>query len=361
MSAAVAPSAPLPALPRDVVLLIVAHLTPAERLPFRFIKTLRSSSLVLSPMRRPQISGLITTHTTRSFLLWAMRNLRIDAPAAQPLVCQALARHGHLELLQYVRSLSPPFTWGEATATAAAVGGHLDTLKWLHANGLPCTATAREQGARLDYLDAFIWGLRNDDIPTPNEYDLWLAAVRSPTVLAWLLARRKATRAIVRRAGSVACLDLLWKHAPDIVQQEAAGCLETALRRKDTELRRWIFATLPPDRVQSAVTSLVSYISVWWGATVLADFEAHGMRLDFTGVVCQTAKDLDTVKYLRARGVPWGNDYYVYASNRSQGLERVVWAYENGCPLTATVLQEVVVEGTREAWNYLRSKFQDSS
>ena len=48
--------------------------------------------------------------------------------------CEAAAKGGHLEVLQWARQNGCP--WNELTCSAAA-GGHLDVLQWAHENGCP--------------------------------------------------------------------------------------------------------------------------------------------------------------------------------------------------------------------------------
>ena len=49
--------------------------------------------------------------------------------------CRNAARHGHLEVLKY--SHEKGCAWDEGTCSEAAKGGHLDVLKYAHENGCP--------------------------------------------------------------------------------------------------------------------------------------------------------------------------------------------------------------------------------
>ena len=54
-------------------------------------------------------------------------------------VCNGAAIGGHLEALKFLRGLDPPCPWDEwAYCTQAAEGGHLDVLKWLRDQDPPC-------------------------------------------------------------------------------------------------------------------------------------------------------------------------------------------------------------------------------
>jgi hypothetical protein len=49
--------------------------------------------------------------------------------------CAAAGEGGHTPALQWLRSLEPPCPWNAHTATEAAAGGHLDTLRWALQDG----------------------------------------------------------------------------------------------------------------------------------------------------------------------------------------------------------------------------------
>ena len=52
--------------------------------------------------------------------------------------CEGAAIGGHLEALKFLRGLDPPCPWNEETCLYAAQGGHLDVLKWLRSQDPPC-------------------------------------------------------------------------------------------------------------------------------------------------------------------------------------------------------------------------------
>ena len=53
----------------------------------------------------------------------------------EAVVCEAAALGGHLEILRWARQHG--FEWGVRTSSRAAAGGHLKVLKWLRENGCP--------------------------------------------------------------------------------------------------------------------------------------------------------------------------------------------------------------------------------
>jgi hypothetical protein len=48
-------------------------------------------------------------------------------------MCWSAARHGHLEVLKWLRENGCPWDWW--ACKAAAGGGHLEVLEWMGANG----------------------------------------------------------------------------------------------------------------------------------------------------------------------------------------------------------------------------------
>jgi hypothetical protein len=53
-------------------------------------------------------------------------------------ICIAAAENGQLEVLQWLRSQVPPFSWGAKTCATAAREGHIEVLQWLRAQDPPC-------------------------------------------------------------------------------------------------------------------------------------------------------------------------------------------------------------------------------
>ena len=82
------------------------------------------------------------------------------------------AKGGHLEMLQWMRSQDPPAHWDEFTCAFAAAGGHLETLKWLHSEGCPWgkgmqRSTFNDASSR-GYLEILRW-MRSLNPPSPWE------------------------------------------------------------------------------------------------------------------------------------------------------------------------------------------------
>jgi len=114
--------------------------------------------------------------------------------------CIEAARHGHLEVLQWLRAQDPPCPWGEVerfsgfvtAATAAAKGGHLHVLQWARAQDPPCPWDVKtcSQAATGGHLHVLQW-LRAQD--PPCDWDIKTCAKAAEgghfEVLRWLRAQ----------------------------------------------------------------------------------------------------------------------------------------------------------------------------
>ncbi len=74
-------------------------------------------------------------------------------------ICNAAARYGHLEVLQWARSQD--YRWDGSTCAAAAKGGHLDVLKWLVENGCPWDKRTFDEGSRHGRTTLVRWAVSN--------------------------------------------------------------------------------------------------------------------------------------------------------------------------------------------------------
>lgn len=74
--------------------------------------------------------------------------------------CAYAALEGHVNLLEWARSLQAP--WDMNTCAQAAIGGHVDVLQWLRENGCPWNEQACYIAARYGHLEVFQWAIAND-------------------------------------------------------------------------------------------------------------------------------------------------------------------------------------------------------
>ena len=90
----------------------------------------------------------------------------------QERLCQAAARGGRLEVLQWAQANGCP--WDEETCSMAAGGRYLDMLRWARANGCPWNANAVAREYEQD--DVVIWATANgapDGSDETDEPDDW--------------------------------------------------------------------------------------------------------------------------------------------------------------------------------------------
>ena len=104
-------------------------------------------------------------------------------------VCNWAAGNGRLDVLQWLRSQTPPCPWGKGTCIEAARCGRVDMLQWLRSQTPPCPwgKGPCEWAARNGNLDMMQW-LRSQTPPCPwNELACeWAARNGNLDVLQWL-------------------------------------------------------------------------------------------------------------------------------------------------------------------------------
>ena len=88
-------------------------------------------------------------------LKWARAN---GCPWSEE-TCEEAAWGGHLETLQWARANGCP--WDESTCFGAALGGHLEILQWARANGRPWEVRTCEKAARRGHLEILQWARGN--------------------------------------------------------------------------------------------------------------------------------------------------------------------------------------------------------
>jgi hypothetical protein len=93
--------------------------------------------------------------------LATVRSLRPNGCAWQGWVCEAAAFGGHLAVLQWLHAEGCPCARPERVCERAAEGGHMHVLQWLRANGYAwdkrtCTR-ARENG----HTAVLAWAMAN--------------------------------------------------------------------------------------------------------------------------------------------------------------------------------------------------------
>jgi hypothetical protein len=78
----------------------------------------------------------------------------------EPKVMEAAAEKGHLETVQWLRSLNPPCPWDERVCRAAASSGRLGMLQWLRQQQPPCpwdVAAVAAAAAAYGHVNILEW------------------------------------------------------------------------------------------------------------------------------------------------------------------------------------------------------------
>jgi hypothetical protein len=78
-----------------------------------------------------------------------------------PETCAITAKHGHLELLQWLKAQRCP--WNRQTCVFAAENGHLEVLQWAFANGCSFKKDALvcSSAAKNEHLQVIQWARQN--------------------------------------------------------------------------------------------------------------------------------------------------------------------------------------------------------
>lgn len=124
-------SAPLPEilrLPDEILNRIISYLVPEEREALRALRHFRSLGSMEERPSQEEVLHYLLTHGSVPLAKWFAVNRRF----LPSLFTSQAAAIGNLELVEWARQQG--FEWGRA-AHAAAQGGHLRVLQWMHAQG----------------------------------------------------------------------------------------------------------------------------------------------------------------------------------------------------------------------------------
>ena len=86
--------------------------------------------------------------------------LRRGRLSDERLLCAAAARVGDLEALKALRC-AENFPWDERTCAIAAMGAHLEVLKWAHANDCPWDENTCARAVYRGHLEVLKWAHAN--------------------------------------------------------------------------------------------------------------------------------------------------------------------------------------------------------
>ena len=104
--------------------------------------------------------------------------------------CGFAARHGHLEVLKWLRAKGCP--WGTRTSAGAARGGRLEVLQWMRGQDLPCPwdsdVNVCYHAARGGHLEVLRW-LRSQGCPWDGRESSAAAKNGHLEMLQWMRAQ----------------------------------------------------------------------------------------------------------------------------------------------------------------------------
>ena len=98
-------------------------------------------------------------------------------------LCHEAAKEGHLEILQWLRSIG--CNWNSNTCSAAALNGHLEVLKWARANGCNWNSGTCSHAAAGGHFEVLQWA--QDNGCDYDAYTLVLAANHGGDLLQWAI------------------------------------------------------------------------------------------------------------------------------------------------------------------------------
>ena len=96
------------------------------------------------------------------------------------------ARGGRLEVLQWMRAQDPPCPWNCRVIHHAALHGHLEVLRWARSQGCPWDGRAPRAAAKGGHLEVLQW-MRAQDPPCPWDSSVcyWAACKGDLDFLRW--------------------------------------------------------------------------------------------------------------------------------------------------------------------------------
>jgi len=246
--------------------------------------------------RRTTDAALMRAAAKGGHLVIIKRLLRgVDGAHDMARVCDAAAKHGHLQLLQWLHAHR--FPCGSSVCTSAASGGHLNVLQWARSKGCKLNRWTFIEAATGGHLDVLLW-LKEEGFkcnPTAAPY----AATRGHMhVLQWL-AGDMGAHPFGPKVSSNAALSGYW----DIV--------------------RWLHETGGP-----------------WGECTCLGVAKHG--------------NLEMLQWARSQGCPWNEGVCIEAAHGGH-LEVLEWARSNGCPWDERVCTRAASKGHLKVIQWARS------
>ena len=233
---------PLATLPPDELMCIMKLLPAEDRL---------TAALACKPMRDECISladderGLDKRWITAGTSSFARLKWAVEVMGATPDImwCCAAAERGDEMMVCYIH-YGLEVAWGDDVCAAAASGGHVDLLKWLHSKGCPWDELTCAHAARGGYLTMLQW-MRSQDPPCPWNESVCIYAAQGGhlTTLQWLRSQDPpcpwSYHACSFAAESGQLTTLQWLRSQGCVWDKDE-CLKTAKKGGYIAMAEWI-------------------------------------------------------------------------------------------------------------------------
>ena len=255
--------------------------------------------------------------------------------------CTLVATVGNVKVMERARADkneggTPKNEWGAPTCAAAARGGHLEMLKWLHAHGCPWDEETSTLAARGGHLEMLKWA-RSEGCPWHKDEMCTEAARRGHLeVLKWLRAEgcpwNVWTCQGAARGGHLTMLKWLRDPAQGC-PWDARTCVAAA-RNGHFDMLKWAIANdcpVPP----SYKKYLYSYAVKGGHLEMIKWLHDKGSPPDlWDTVICTDAAEgghLEVLKWLRAQGFQWDEETCRKAAFNGH-FKVLKWLHANGCP-----------------------------
>ena len=228
-------------------------------------------------------------------------------------LCATAAKHGHMDILEWLRKHGAD--WNESEMTAwACFSGSRGMIKWLISNGCTLTPMCCSQA---------IAGSMPPGSTIPD------AELRAMNILKWL--RKKSCPRDATACAEAAHLGLLnilkWLRSEGC-PWDPNTCSEAA-RGGHSEVLQWA-------RSQNCPWSEDTFVGI---------------------IECQTLSNSDKLtacQQLRIQKCPWNRDV-IEAAAHSGNLELVKWLHFQGCPWSSTTHDQAIISGNLELVKWLHS------
>mmetsp|Transcript_18287 Transcript_18287/g.45505 ORF Transcript_18287/g.45505 Transcript_18287/m.45505 type:complete len:542 (-) Transcript_18287:399-2024(-) len=283
--------------------------------------------------------------------------------------CTAAAAGGHLEVLKWCRAKwkrhREVIPWGPEVCSAAAGNGQLETLKWAFENGCPWDAETCAKAAKIGRLDILQY-VRQRDCPWDGEASTGAAFHGHLEVLTWIqenggVMDTGVAESVPFYAAVGGHLEVLkFAHAINLPWDSQTYCAMAA-SGADMPMLTWLHGNhgnewnemTPALAAQGGHLDVLKWViargcpwgyQVWKGAALeghlhILEYAAadHCPGRDAAPAAAAEAGRVDVLRWLHQRGVPLDQRTCINAAKGGH-LEALMWAREQGCPWNTLVL-----------------------